>query len=191
MAALLLVSELLQPGWIGEFRRASTAYYEYTGGGRSVLDVALTPVWGRLLAGILVAVVVVFFWRSRQAAAGSGDFCFSLALSLAATLVVIPMFAPYNQLLLVPVVMWIVRGAPRLWKGTLLTRVLLGLAALCVLWPWIACLLLLLASAFLPAVTVQKAWALPLFTSLTIPIAILALVLVGRNFLRLDSGETF
>ncbi|HKT89636.1 MAG TPA: glycosyltransferase family 87 protein, partial [Candidatus Sulfotelmatobacter sp.] len=46
-AALVVGAEMLLPGWIQEFRAASTAYYQYTGGGRSVLDVLLSPMVGR------------------------------------------------------------------------------------------------------------------------------------------------
>ncbi len=49
MAVLVIAGELFLPGWIHEFRAASVAYYHYTGGGTSVLDVALTPAWGRVL----------------------------------------------------------------------------------------------------------------------------------------------
>ncbi len=190
MSVLLIGAELLQPGWIGEFRQASAAYYRYTGGGRSVLDVALTPLAGRPLAAILVVIAVVFFWRLRHAAAGSRDFCFSLALAMSVTLVVIPMFAPYNQLLLLPAVMLIVRRGWALWRGSTLTQILLVLAGLCLFWPWIASVILVTASIFLPAETVQRAWALPLYTSLAIPVTTLALLLVGRKVLRANGDAT-
>ncbi len=46
MAVLVAGGQMLLPGWIGEFRSALGAYYQYTGGGNSVLDVALSPLVG-------------------------------------------------------------------------------------------------------------------------------------------------
>lgn len=180
-AALVTGGEIVLPGWIGKFRAASAAYYQYTGGGKSVLDVLLTPVWGRLVALILVAVMLNFVWRWRQESEGGPHFQWSICLVLATTLLVIPMFAPYNQLLLLPVAMAIVRATPRLWRGTRLSRFLLGVAAFSVLWPWAAAAGLVIALWFVPAPTVQKAWALPLFTNFAIPVTLWAVILTARG----------
>ena len=184
MAILIVASEFLLPGWIREFRAASAAYYRYTGGGRSVLDVALTPIWGRAISAILVAGLITLVWQVRRSPEGSPDFQWSLALVLATTLVVIPMFAPYNQLLLVPALMVIVRAIPSLWRRYFFTRFLVVVTALSVLWPWLGAMLLVIALLFLPGPVVQRAWALPVYTSLTIPVMVLALLLISRTTLR-------
>src|SRR3954471_14712011 len=54
MAVLAVAGEVLLPGWITEFRTAMKDYYRYTGGGNSVLDVVLSPLWGRITAGMMV-----------------------------------------------------------------------------------------------------------------------------------------
>jgi hypothetical protein len=189
MAILVGASEFLLPGWIHEFRTASAAYYRYTGGGKSVLDVALTPVWGRSVSAVLVAGVLILIWQVRHSGETSHDFHWSLALVLATTLVVIPMFAPYNQLLLVPALMVIVRAGPSLWKSHRISRLLIGVTAFSVLWPWLAAALLVIALLFLPSPVVQRAWALPVYTSLTIPVTILALQFVGRRSLRVETPK--
>ncbi|HLZ43624.1 MAG TPA: glycosyltransferase family 87 protein [Candidatus Sulfotelmatobacter sp.] len=188
-AALVMGGEIVLPGWIGKFRASSAAYYQYTGGGKSVLDVLLTPVWGRLVALILVAVMLNFAWRWRRESEASPHFQWSLCLVLATTLLVIPMFAPYNQLLLLPVAMAIVRAVPRLWRGTRLSRFLLGVAAFAALCPWIAAAGLVIALWFLPAPTVQKAWVLPLFTNFTIPVTLWAVILTARGHLWVKSSD--
>ncbi|HEV7218112.1 MAG TPA: hypothetical protein VGN39_04500, partial [Terriglobales bacterium] len=43
-------------------------------------------------------------------------------------------------------------------------------------WPWIAALGLTVASFIMPAARVQQAWALPFYTSIAIPLAVLALL---------------
>lgn len=62
-------------------------------------------------------------------------------------------------------------------------RFLVAITAIAVSWPWLAALLLVIALTFLPAAMVQRAWAVPLYTSLAIPITTLALVVAGRRVL--------
>ncbi|HEV3510518.1 MAG TPA: glycosyltransferase family 87 protein [Candidatus Sulfotelmatobacter sp.] len=187
--ALVIGGEVLLPGWIGKFRAASVAYYQYTGGGKSVLDSLLTPAWGRTVALILVAVLLIQAWRSRHAAQESAEFQGCLCLMLATTLLVIPMFAPYNQLLLLPVAMLIVRGSGRLWRGHRFSRFLLGMAAAAVFWPWLAAAGLVLALWFLPSSTVQRAWVLPLLTNFAIPVTLWALVAMAHGDLCLRNPD--
>jgi len=186
--ALVAGGEALLPGWIGKFRAASTAYYQYTGGGKSVLDVLLTPVWGRSVAGILIIVLLIFVWELRRADEGSVEFQWSLCLMLATTLLVIPMFAPYNQLLLLPVAMLIVRALGWLTQHRL-SRFLLGMASISVLWPWLAAAGLVMALWFLPAPSVQKEWVLPLLTNFAIPVTLWALVLAAGGNLRARNSD--
>jgi len=55
MTILVLGAEFLLPGWIGEFRLAVAAYYQYTGGGQSVMNLSLTPLWGKVASVVLVS----------------------------------------------------------------------------------------------------------------------------------------
>jgi len=183
MALLIGGAEILLPGWIGEFRSASAAYYRYTGGGRSVLDVLLSPAWGKTLAVVLAWTVLVFLWRLRRAGETTAEFHWAQCLVLAATLTMIPMFAPYNQLLLLPALMMIARRAGLLWQENRFSRFFLAVTAAAVFWPWMAAAALALALLFLPAAAVQRAWTLPLFTSLAIPVMVLAVLLARRKIL--------
>jgi len=184
MLALTAASEFLLPGWIHEFRQASADYWRYTGGGRSVLDVQLTPPLGRVVSFLLVAAALVLLWRLRRSAADTADFSWSLALVMATTLAVIPMFAPYNQLLLLPAVMVAARAARLLWQAGRLPRFLLAVTAISIVWPWLASALLVIAMLVLPAQTVQRAWTLPLYTNFAIPLTTLALLLACGEILR-------
>jgi hypothetical protein len=109
----------------------------------------------------------------RQAGVASTKFSLLVATALATTLVVIPMFAPYNQLLLVPAIFLIVRRWGELWSKGSWSRVGCCLTIAIVGWPWLASIALVIASLALPAATVEKGWAIPLFTSLAIPIVLL------------------
>jgi hypothetical protein len=180
MLLLVLGGEILLPGWIAKFRASSADYWRYTGGGRSVLDVELTPMWGHLASAALICMLLYFVWRLRRVEVKSSAFGWLLALTLATTLMVIPMFAPYNQVLLVPVAMAMVRTIRSLCQ-TKWSRLFVGLTALSVFWPWIAAVVLVSALFFLPGPYVQRAWAVPLFTNFVTPTLMLALVLLARK----------
>lgn len=190
LSALALGGEWLLPGWIHQFRAACSAYYVYTGGGKSVLDIFLTPLWGRLAAALLVGTALILVWQRRHADEGSAAFRYSLALVMATTLMVIPMLAPYNQVLLLPVAMLIASKIGDLWRRNPPTRFITAAAALSVLWPWVGSGLLVTALLFLPGAIVQRAWAVPVATTLAIPITLFALVLIGRGILGSEAPKS-
>ena len=174
-AVFLLASEYVLPGWIGQFRGAVAAYRQYTGGAGSLLDVLATPILGKILAAAAVIAVAVTGWRVRRAAHDSVGFSAMFSLVLVVTLVIVPSFAPYNQVLLLPAVFLIATSWKELWGRNRLTRLACGLAVVIVFWPWLASCGLMAASLFLPANSVQRAWTLPLYTSLGIPLVVLGL----------------
>jgi hypothetical protein len=175
VAVFLLASEYVLPGWIGQFRDAVAAYRQYTGGAGSLLDVLATPILGKILTAAAVIAVAVTGWRVRRAAHDSVAFSTMFSLVLVVTLVIVPSFAPYNQVLLLPAVFLIATSWKELWGRNRLTRLAGGLAVLIVFWPWLASCGLMAASLFLPARSVQRAWTLPLYTSLGIPLVVLGL----------------
>jgi hypothetical protein len=189
MVAMIAGGEFLLPGWIHKFRVAAAEYWQYTGGGNSILDVELTPLWGRIVAVLLVAVLFYFMWQLRHAAPGSGDFCWTVALVMATTLAVIPMFAPYNQLILLPGLMAIAHTIRPLWRGGALSYFLVIMTVLAISWPWLAAAGLVTSLAFLPATVVQRAWVLPLVTNFAIPILMLTLLLVSGGVMRDSWGS--
>jgi Glycosyltransferase family 87 len=178
MVFLLAASEYVLPGWALRFHEAVIAYDRYTGGAGSLLDVLVTPVAGKLLAAAGAIAVAVIGWRFRGAPAQSHQFSIMLALVLALTVVIVPMTAPYNQVLLLPAVFWLLAGRNELWRTTRIARLLSVVAAVTVLWPWLSSFSLVLAAIFVPADSLRRAWALPLYSSLGIPLAIVSLVIL-------------
>jgi hypothetical protein len=177
-AIFLAASEYVLPGWTGQFRDAVAAYRQYTGGAGSLLDVLATPLLGKILAAAAMIAVAVTGWRARFASHDSVAFSTLFVLVLGVTLVIVPSFAPYNQILLLPAVFQIATSWKDLWRRNRLTRLACGLAVLIVFWPWLASCGLMLASRFLPASSVQRAWAVPLYTSLGIPLVLMGLFAV-------------
>jgi Glycosyltransferase family 87 len=164
--------EYVLPGWIERFAHAVTAYLDYTDAG-SPLEALTTHPIGKLLGILLIAGVAVICWRLRHSPEDSRDFRLVLALMLTTTLAVVPMLAPYNQLLLLPAVFLIAQSWKQLWQKSRGSQAACSAAAAFVLWPWMVSLGLMLASLFLTPATIERAWALPLWSSPAIPIAIL------------------
>jgi hypothetical protein len=184
LAVLLAGAEVALPAWIPRFLAALSAYRQYTGG-HSLLSVLVRPPWANIATVMILLGTSVVGWRMRRAPANSFGFGATLALLLAATLLVVPMFAPYNQILLLPAVLLIVRSWRRLWNASLIVKVVCVVAAGVVAWPWIATLGLILASAVTPPAVLQQHAALPLRTTFHIPLAILAvLALLVSDALR-------
>lgn len=175
MACLLGASQWVLPGWIEEFMAAVAAYRQYTGG-VSILSALLTPLGGLIVTAALLLALVVLGWRLRSAPAASPSFNLMLGLVLAVTVVIIPTWAPYNQLLLLPALILLVRDWRRLVRFGRLSRLLYLLVAALVLWPWVATLYLSAAWFLQPAAIVQRGWTLPLYTSMLIPFGVMALL---------------
>lgn len=182
LAVLVVAGEFVLPGWITEFRAAANDYYRYTGGGNLVVDLLGSPVWGAIVSLFLISMLLIFVWQGRRAGEETVVFQWSLCFTLATTFLVIR-FSPYNEVLLLPAVMMVVRPGRQLRSKSWPTRFLYSLAALSVLWPFFAALCLVLALAFLPGSTVQRAWGLAYYPNFAIPITIYALLLASRNVL--------
>jgi len=172
MVVLLSAAEYVLPGWLGRFREAIAAYHRYSDGAESVLDVLLTPALGKVAAAAALLALAIIGWRNRRAAADSATFGQILALILSATVMIVPKAAPYNQVLLLPGVLIVLRH----WRILSAPRIMMRAAAwtcgVVVLWPWLAAFALAAASLVLPAASVQKAWALPIYSSFAAPIAV-------------------
>jgi hypothetical protein len=177
LAILFGASEYVLPDWLGRFRDAVIAYRQYTEGAESVLEVLLTPLWGRVLAALTLLALAGLCWRLRRVPAGAAAFDALTVLILSVTVVVVPKTAPYNQVLLIPAILFLLQHWRALWS-TGLRRVTTVISAVLIIWPWLAAFGLTLVSFVLPPDQVQQAWALPLYSSLLIPPAVTVLMLL-------------
>lgn len=168
LAALVACAQLLLPTWIPDFWQAMAAYRQYTGG-KSMLDVFAGPIAGKVLTLLALAVIAFLSWKFRNKPSDSPEFSLMLAFVLAATLAVIPMFAPYNQILLLPAIFVVLRDWPLAGERQGLVRLGGIAAALFIGWPWITSLGLLIASCLVPAQMLQRGWMIPLWTTFAIP----------------------
>ena len=184
MTLLLAGAEIVLPGWWRMFAEAIGQYHHYTQN-QSVLDQLLPWAFaGKIVAGIAILGCVFRLWRLRVNPAQSPQFASANALILALTVLVVPMYAPYNQVLLVPAVLVLVRDRIFFVSRARVVRFIYLAGALALAWEWIATLGLTgvywLAS---PALALQG-WKWPFFATFIIPAFSFAL-----TFLDASSSE--
>jgi hypothetical protein len=171
LGILVLAGQFVLPGWLPKFWIAIHEYVAYTGG-VSLLDRLVPFGLGSVVSAALMMGLVVLVWRWRAEEPGSHEFSRLLAAILAATLLVVPTFAPYNQLLLVPALLMTARDSHAMWGAGALRKAMLLATALTVGWPWIAASALVVASFGPHPEAAQRAWAAPLYTVLVIPFVV-------------------
>jgi hypothetical protein len=169
-------AEYVLPGWLGRFRDAITAYRQYNDGAQSILEVLVTPEWGRVVAGVVVLALAVMAWRFRQVSNEVPAFNLMLALVLTTTVVIVPKAAPYNQVLLLPAILLVVRNWQALWERNRWSRMLSMTCGLLLFWPWLAATALTIVSIGWSADAALQAWAVPVWTMVVIPLAVLMLL---------------
>ena len=121
---------------------------------------------------------------SRRRCVSLGLRCLLVAcLVLAMTVIILPMFPPHYQLLLLPGGLLLVRDWGELWARGMVTRALLLLAAVFLFWQWASAAVLVAASWL--GINVERVWHLPLWTSVLLPIPLAAcLVLETRRVIK-------
>ncbi len=177
MTLLVAGGEWILPGWITKFRAAAEAYRHYTQA-HSILYVCLGNLGALVATVILLVGLALWCWRARREASDSEAFHWTTALVLAITLLVIPMFALYNFALLLPALMLLIEHRAELWLRSPMSRSLMAILGILFAWPWLASMALSAARLALPMERLHSFWSLPLYTSLMIPIAVLAPMLL-------------
>jgi len=185
--ALLIGAEIILPGWWRMFAGALGQYHRYTQNA-SVLD-QLVP-WGlagKILAGIAVLASAAVLWRLRKTAADTQEFGRAMALVMALTVLVVPMYAPYNQVLLVPAILALLPECKLLSSRSRGFRFGYLAGAFALAWQWMAsitlCAIYLLASRSFAL----DGWKWPFFATFALPVLIFALMLAEtRNGLKED-----
>jgi len=177
MAILCAASEWYLPHWIPRFVQAVRQYRGYNDA-VSILDRLLPAHWGAIPRVLAVAATLHIGWRNRRFAEDTPAFAATVCLGLAVTVLVIPTYALYNQVMLLPALLMLARDRQLLWRRNGVSRVLLGLTAVLLLWPWLASIVLAGLSFVMPLSMVETAWAVPLWTVPFLPVGVAALVLM-------------
>jgi Glycosyltransferase family 87 len=178
MLLLLGGAELLLPGWLRMFVEAIRQYHQYTQN-QSVLAWLFGSIAGRVLEVVSVALCAICIWPVRRAPATSLAFGRVCGLVLALTVLIVPMFAPYNQVLLAPAILALLRSeASRdpILPAVRLARIVGGVL---LVWPWIATVGLSLAYAWLTPAFRERVWPMPFYSNFMVPVFLFGLAVLN------------
>ncbi len=181
MVVLLGGAEIVLPGWLRMFMAALGQYHRYTQN-QSVLD-QLVP-WGfagKILAAAAVIGCAFFLWRVRRKAGDAVEFGEAVALVMALTVLVVPMYAPYNQVLLVPAILVLVRDRAMFLSRSRVRRFAYLVGVLVVGWEWAASLSL--SAIYLVGMRgwAMERWKWPFLATFALPVWVFALILFCVN----------
>ena len=168
MAALLISTEAMSPGWISRFAAAIREYPAY-GTDPNILQVLLRTQVAEFLGPVLIVLLIGICWRWRKAAPDSKQFGWALAWVAAVTLVVLPKLAAYNQLLLIPALLVLARGYSRFPSTGFLRRTMTKGAFACQIWQWLAATALSVCSLLFSAARLRAVAEAPMYTLLALP----------------------
>ena len=177
MVIQIAAAEWYVPHWIPRFWQALRAYRNYTGA-VGVAEEFAGPILGQTLEVVAFALLMGLCWRERRHAAGTKAFAGMVSVVLAFTALLVPTYSVYNQVLLIPALLVLVDARRALWQKSSATRLLLLATAVLVAWPWMTSVILAGLSFVLPPATVERAWALPFWTALFVPVGVAAVMLV-------------
>jgi Glycosyltransferase family 87 len=190
MTILFAASEWYLPHWMSEFWHAIGEYRRYADA-VGVVELLCGPVWGRMLEFLAVAAMLEICWKWRKEAANSDGFAATSALVLALTALLVPKTALYNDVLLIPAVLSLVKERRTIWRGHLAVKVILVVCAGAIVWPWIASLGLAWSSFLWPRMLARV--NAPFWTAPLIPVGVAAGILahsLGRTFAGSHEAST-
>jgi hypothetical protein len=173
VAVILLVAagELALPGWPRDFLAGLAAYRKY-GPVTSLLQLPLGESAGMVVAALSIAGLLAWGWVHRKDAADSAEFGIVLSAFLLGASLVLPLMPPFNQVLLILPLLILLRdwaSLPRLGRLAFVV---------CVSWPWLASIVLLVSH-----VQLKSLRPIPLLPSVLVLFfpALLTLLLLARR----------
>ena len=187
MALLLGGAELILPGWWRMFAQAIGDYHRYTQN-QSVIEVVLDGLFGRvasgaagrigsqIVAGIAVLACGATLWKLRREPAVTAGFGCVTALVLALTVLIVPMYAPYNQVLLVPAILLLARERAAFLSRSRVRRCLYVLSGVSTVWQWAASLGLMAVYLVASPALALRGWKWPFFATFALPVCMFLLI---------------
>jgi hypothetical protein len=188
MLLLLGGAELVLPGWLRMFVGAIGQYRQYTQN-QSLLISLFGSVVGTILEILSLLGGVLCSWGQRRETASSAVFGRCFALVLALTVVIAPMSALYNQVLLAPAILglvWSASSGEAILPAVRWARIIGGVL---LVWPWIATIGLSLASVWLTPAWKDRLWPAPFYASFMLPVFVFGLALL-HTWRSVPAGQT-
>jgi hypothetical protein len=177
MILLFVGAQLILPGWLTMFVEGIGEYHRYTQN-QSVLTSLFGVIAGWVLAAACVLACALCLWKLRGESASTMAFGRGIGLVLALTVVIAPMTAPYNQVLLAPAILTLLRSESSGERALPAVRWARIVGYFLLAWPWIATLGLTLAYVWVTPGLRDRVWPIPLYTSLMVPLFVFGLALL-------------
>src|SRR4030088_706199 len=121
---------------------------------------------GDILEALSALMVGLVLWKVRKQPASSPEFGRGLAMVFALTVLIVPMYAPYNQVLLLPAILSLVRDRTALIVESRAARIAYASTTFALTWQWIASMGLTVTCFVSPAEAL-KMWKLPFYATFT------------------------
>jgi hypothetical protein len=187
MALLLGGAEIVLPDWWKMFTGAVVRYHQYTQN-QSVIEAMLSVVFNtnagnravhqcaQLLSLAAVLACGVVIWKRRRVEASDFEFGFSMALVLALSVLVVPMYVPYNQILLLPAIFVLLKERREFIAQAGTRRLAFAIGVGIVAWQWVASIGLLAVYFLLSRERALQGWTWPFLGTLAFPLWIFGLI---------------
>jgi hypothetical protein len=153
----------LWPHWLTDWLAVLWDYRHYSTPALTsdLLGPQFGPMFGPALAVLLIALGVAAAWRVRGCSPASSEFWLMVSLVLAITVVsIMPGHAFYDQIVLLPGIILVMRFRRSLASSKNVIRWLLAIAAAALFWQWIAALALI---AVRPLISHDRFYSVPVF----------------------------
>jgi hypothetical protein len=170
LSCLVGAGELLLPGWIGLFSKTAAAYPKYSPSFTSFFRIVFGITVADLLGIVILLALLASVWRHRRVSASAQEFVTVFSAFLIGTLLAFPLFAPFNQILLILPTLLLLYS----WETVPKLSRLVFTAA--IVWPWVTSSILII---FRPNLHSTSQWPLlpsfvPLFYPLLLPLLLMA-----------------
>jgi hypothetical protein len=135
---------------------------------------------------VVAALACIFLlWKLRGEPRNAEKFGAATSLVMALTVLIVPMYAPYNQVLLLPAILALARDRTLLTSRSRAIRFLYLAGVLALAWQWIASLGLSCIYLFASPAWALSGWRWPLFATFVLPVLVFALMFLDVRALRL------
>jgi len=176
--ALLVAAQIVLPGWWGMFFEAVRDYHRYTQN-ESVLGMMAGRTGGLILTAVAALWSILWLWRLRGADAYADQFGAAVALAAALTVLIVPMYAPYNQVLLLPAILILAKWRAGRGDLSLAWRVSFGFGLFTLTWPWLATFGLCGIYVLGLTALALRGWTIPLYANFALPVLVFTLVVLS------------
>lgn len=188
MTLLVLLSQLILPGWFSGWWRSLVGYSRYA------MPPLTQMVLGRSLGLVGESAMLVLAgaicWRTRRLPAAADGFSLAASLVLTITVLLEPTGgAVFDQVVLIPAIVWLGCRKAEILNGSRLLRVLALMAAVALGWQWLAACGVALASLLSPAWARNPA-VLVFPTRMAAPLPFVLLALLSFFVGRILTGQT-